>query len=604
MAQDYGSLEDGIPKLNAQEPKRELKNFSGARFRIWSTVVALTFVFVGLVVLNVSSKQNSLVKTTINFENFKSEDERDGKTKHPHLIFLLIDDQGWNDMGYINEEIYDLMPNLGELANKGIKLTNYYTEAVCTPARAALMTGKYPIHTGMQHNIIGMTSAWGLPLNHTLLPEFLRDEYGYRTHMVGKWHLGFFHPAYIPTSRGFDTHFGYYTGSNDYYTHKMKSAPGSPSWVDWQRNGHPAEIDGTIDDGYSLSLMADEVDYLLEQHDKSEPFFLYYSTQAAHSPLSDPPRHYISKKHDDIIQNSIVVGINNTNREKFLRIEVALDKTVERLIDTLKRENMYDDTIIFVTSDNGGCSAFGGDNWPLRGGKNSLWEGGVKVPAFVHSPMLRHLEGRTFDELFHVTDWLPTIVNGIINEEGGSRSVGLEKREFDGVNQWYSVINSDGDFPPLRDQILFNLEYFKDDDSMKLAYRNGPYKLVFGEKPLPIYSKYLIDTSTESICEVVPHAYNQTTHIFNIDDDPSEKTNLYSELDEKRLSNMWIAIDSFWDSAVESNYEAWKDHDHVRQKVWLDHGNYTVPWYHYKEKELNKFWLPREEEVITEDGDI
>ena len=126
----------------------------------------------------------------------------------PHIVFFLIDDLGYNDIGYNSVDLPDASPFMTSMAEDGVRLGSYYSMLECTPARAALMTGRYPVRTGMQHQCIQANEAWGLSTNEVLLPEYLATYGGYRAHMVGKWDLGHFAPALWPQSRGFESFVG------------------------------------------------------------------------------------------------------------------------------------------------------------------------------------------------------------------------------------------------------------------------------------------------------------------------------------------------------------------------------------------------------------
>merc|ERR1711944_358492 len=141
----------------------------------------------------------------------------------PNILIIVADDLGYSDISWHNPDI--ISPNLDELAKNGIILENHYVLPVCTPTRASLMTGYYPIHTGMQHHVLLPETPKGLFTNFTLMPDFFR-EIGYRTHMIGKWHLGFCHEDYLPTRRGFDTFYGFYLGAEDHYLHTREPDKG------------------------------------------------------------------------------------------------------------------------------------------------------------------------------------------------------------------------------------------------------------------------------------------------------------------------------------------------------------------------------------------
>ncbi|XP_072026941.1 arylsulfatase J-like isoform X2 [Amphiura filiformis] len=374
----------------------------------------------------------------------------------PHIIFIIADDLGWNDVSFHGSDQIPT-PNIDKLANDGVSLFNYYVSPICTPTRSAVMTGRHPIHTGMQHQTVGGPTPYGLPLNETTIAQRLKT-LGYMTHMVGKWHLGYFAEEYTPTRRGFDTHIGYYLGSGDYFDHTSKEK-GYWGYDFWQ-NG---EIYKPVFGQYSTELYTTAAMEVLQQHDPSKPLFLYVAYQAVHSANPDQP---LQAPYKYIKRFST---IKNTKRRTFAAMVSAMDDSIGYIAQTLKDTGLYNNSVIFFTTDNGGPSA-GFDynyanNWPLRGRKNTMWEGGVRGTGFVNSPLLEK-PGRISEDMLHVCDWFPTMYK----LAGGN--VG-ELTNLDGYDVWDTL--SKGVASP-RTEILHNIDPIFNFS----ALRSGDYKIVIG----------------------------------------------------------------------------------------------------------------------------
>ncbi|XP_008211549.1 arylsulfatase B isoform X2 [Nasonia vitripennis] len=287
------------------------------------------------------------------------------ETTPPHIIFIVADDLGWNDVGFHGSGQIPT-PNIDALAYSGLILNRYYVSPICTPSRSALMTGKYPIHTGMQRGVLKGAEPRGLPLKEKLLPEYLR-ELGYRTHIVGKWHLGFYTKEYTPTYRGFESHLGYWTGHQDYYDH---SAVEEPYWgMDMRRNMEPAwDLHGQ----YSTDVFTKEAVKLIKSHNASQPMFLYLAHAAVHSanPYNPLP------VSDEIVDK---IKIPEYKRRRFAGMASAMDASVGAVVEALEKRNMLRDCLIVFSTDNGGpAEGFNlnaASNWPLRGVKDTLFEG-------------------------------------------------------------------------------------------------------------------------------------------------------------------------------------------------------------------------------------
>src|SRR5262245_25774119 len=183
------------------------------------------------------------------------------KPPQPNIVFLLADDLGWADVGWHGGEIQT--PHLDRLAAAGARLEQFYVQPVCSPTRAALMTGRYPMRHGLQVGVVRPWAQYGLPLEERTLPQALQEA-GYVTAICGKWHLGHFRPEYLPTRRGFDHQYGHYNGALDYFTHVRDGG------FDWHRDDRVCH-----DEGYTTHLLAKEAVRLIRAHDGQKPLFLY-----------------------------------------------------------------------------------------------------------------------------------------------------------------------------------------------------------------------------------------------------------------------------------------------------------------------------------------
>ncbi|XP_067466688.1 arylsulfatase I [Thunnus thynnus] len=394
-----------------------------------------------------------------------------GKTREPrppHLIFIMVDDQGYGDIGYHGSDIHT--PVLDQLAAEGVKLENYYVQPICSPSRSQLMTGRYQIHTGLQHSIIRPRQPLCLPPDIPTLPERL-IEAGYATHMVGKWHLGFCRPSCLPTGRGFQSFLGTLTGSGDHFSYQ--SCDGAEACgFDLHDGDRPAwEMTGN----YSTLLYIERVKQILRSHDHRTPLFLYLSLQAAHTPLQVPDHflhHYDSQ--------------GNRLRRHYAAMLSCLDDGVGQVVQELRTSGLYQNSVLIYSSDNGGQPLSGGSNWPLRGGKGTYWEGGIRAVGFVHSPLLKR-KGVVSKALIHVSDWYPTLL--------GLAGTLQTQRGLDGHDVWGTI--SEG-LPCPRTEILFNIDpvsrrpgepYYMAlvlngfgiwDTAVRAAIRAGDWKLLTG----------------------------------------------------------------------------------------------------------------------------
>lgn len=372
----------------------------------------------------------------------------------PHIIMIVADDLGWDDVSFHGSPQIPT-PTLDGLANTGVILNNYYVSPMDSPSRAAFMTGKYALNLGLQHDTIHNKQPFGVPLAEKLLPEYLR-QLGYSTHAVGKWQLGFFAKEFTPTYRGFDSFYGFWTSGQDYYNHVTYD--GSYGLDLRQDLAVVYNETGT----YGTELFTREADKVINHHDSSKPLFLYFAQQAVHVGNENQPLQAPQKYLDRLSY------IGDEKRRTFAGMVSALDESVRQIVTTLKRKGLYDNSIIIFTTDNGGAAggldASAGSNYPLRGAKNTLWEGGVRGVGFVHSPLLKK-RGRVSTALLHASDWFPTFYS---LAGGDVKSLG----PIDGFNIW-DTISNDAQSP--RYEILHGLDSLKE---KKAALRIGDYKMI------------------------------------------------------------------------------------------------------------------------------
>jgi arylsulfatase A-like enzyme len=381
-----------------------------------------------------------------------------GSSKKPNIIVILADDLGNADLGYRGSDIKT--PNIDKLANEGVRLENFHGMPVCTPARAALMTGRYPMRYGLQTLVIFPNHRYGLPTDERTLPQALKEA-GYSTYMVGKWHLGHAERKYWPQNRGFDHFYGNLVGEVDYFT-KMRGGI-----VDWQRDGKFFQ-----EKRYYLDLIGDEAVRLIEKQDKNKPFFLYFASLAPHAP-------YQAKKSDE---DRYASTIKDSTRRTYAAMITSVDEQVGRIVAALEKRGMRENTLIIFSSDNGGPrsavvasgahsreeraasgvkqESLPASNGELRGGKGSLYEGGVRVPAIFNWP--GKLKPRVVNEPLHMVDVMPTVLK--LADAGASPEMPL-----DGMDIWATVA---GGQPSPHEDILVNIEAFRG------AVIKGNWKLV------------------------------------------------------------------------------------------------------------------------------
>ena len=356
--------------------------------------------------------------------------------KKPHIIFLLVDDWGWANVGYHRihhtQEVATI--NFDNLVKEGLELDQYYTFNQCGPSRCSFLTGRLPIHVNdknmepQYYNPDDPVSGFtGIPRNMTGIGEKMKQA-GYATHQVGKWDAGMATPDHIPTGRGFDSSLGYFHHANDYYTELENNCNGTPIVDLWKTDKPALSLNGTGPGNYEEGLFKTTVMNIINEHDPSTPLFLYYAPHIVHTPLQ-VPNSYLTK----------FSFIDNSDRKYYHAMVNYLNDVVGELVDTLKKKGMWEDTLFVVSSDNGGPEYYGGgaNNYPLRGGKLTDWQGGIRVNAFVSGGFLpEKMRGQKTEEYIHVADWFSTFcaLAGVDPTDEAAAQVDLPP--IDSINMW------------------------------------------------------------------------------------------------------------------------------------------------------------------------
>ncbi len=415
----------------------------------------------------------------------------------PNVILIFTDDQGSIDINTYGAK--DLItPNLDRLASEGTRFTQFYAAApVCSPSRAALMTGRYPQRAELAGNTSSKKGNPGMPSRQITIAEMMKKA-GYATGHVGKWHLGYT-PDTMPNNQGYDYSFGHMGGCIDNYSHYFYWS--GPNVHDLWRNGEEVWYDGE----FFGDLMVDECKQFISAH-QDEPFFLYWAINFPHYPLQGTSRW--REEYDDL----------EYPRSDYAAFVSTMDEMVGRVLDHLEEQGLEEDTLIIFQSDHGHSTETrtgggGGNAGPYRGAKFSLFEGGIRVPAIIRYPGVVPA-GAVRDQLATACDWYPTILD----------LCGIEpaKHKIDGQTIVPVIRSSDGKSP----HDVFHWETGKN----QWAVRKGDWKLIGNPR----------DTSNKAEITEADKLF-----LVNLDEDISEMTNIAAQYPKKveelkALHEEWI----------------------------------------------------------------
>lgn len=387
--------------------------------------------------------------------------------KQPNIILIMVDDLGYGDLGCYGAH-HVKTPNIDRLADSGIRFLDYHSNgAVCSPTRAALLTGRYQQRSGIE----GVVTAaghrhTGLSANEYTMADYLGSQ-GYNTCIFGKWHLGY-DTAFSPVNNGFDFFKGYVSGNVDYHSHIDQSGH-----YDWWLNK-----DTIIEEGYVTDLITDAaVQFISDNRDK--PFFLYVAHEAPHYPYQGREDTADRTIGGEFLNHGSRLDTKNAYREM---IE-AMDEGIGQIVSHLKRSGLLENTFLFFCSDNGATNL--GSNIPFKGFKGKLWEGGHRVPAIAY--WKDHLEAGTIDETILSMDLYPTIISISGNEK-------LDDLDFDGLDFSQCLFSG----KKLQERPVF--WRFK----TQRAIRMGPWKLLIEGEEIFLYNLESDPGETTELMEEYP----------------------------------------------------------------------------------------------------
>ncbi|MEP4146542.1 MAG: sulfatase-like hydrolase/transferase [Halioglobus sp.] len=424
--------------------------------------------------------------------------------ERPNVIIMVADDLGWADVGFHGGDIDT--PSLDRLAAEGIELSRFYTTPICSPTRAALMTGRDPMRLGVSYAVIMPWTNLGIHPEEHFMPQSFNAA-GYQTAMVGKWHLGHSLQAYHPNARGFEHFYGHLHTEVGYFP-PFANQGGK----DFQENGVSIE-----QEGYESYILADEVSRYIRERDQDKPFFVYMPFIAPHTPLDAPEalkEKYAdledkrlparSKNTDETRRMSRLMGVDSA-RPMYAAVVDGMDQAIGRVLDTLDEEGIAEDTIVLFFSDNGGAAyATGGaDNVPLRGGKGETWEGGIRVVSLMRWPE-KLAAGDKMDQIMSAMDVFPTLA------EAAGIAPGNERFELDGRSMWPAL--AEEKVIPREDLLYFASETPIRGSFMLTAF-NDHWKLV------QEVQQGLLSATV-------------TNYLFRINEDPNEYNNLAAQYPE------------------------------------------------------------------------
>jgi len=468
--------------------------------------------------------------------------------KPQHIIFMMLDDVGHYNLGYMGNQEFRT-PNMDGLVKEGIQLDRHYVYKYCSPTRTSFLSGRLPVH--MSEKMAELPDVYGIDVRATTVAAKLSQQ-GYATHQIGKWHAGSALEGQLPMHKGFDTSFGYLSGEEDHYTQMEQG------FIDFWDTDKPAYGKNGIQ--YGAFNFEQRAVSIIKAHDISKPLFMYLAWQEAHTPNQVP---------EEFESSSISFPLKRTY-EGMLHI---LDSGVGNVTDALKARGMWENTLLVVSSDNGGRvdGQFGGNNYPLRGQKFTDFEGGVRVAAFASGGVIpKARRGQKETGLIHVADWLATfckLAGCAANDPAAQSSRVPDTDSLDQTETLFSGAVSPRQHKPLpisSDALIV-----------------WPYKLVLGNQKHRGYWTQPNHPNSTAGQEDTGKECPRAGCLFNIETDPTEHNDLSGKMKQElsKLSKTLKQLEKgFYQSKVDPKRGAEGYTECSSQEDWAKaHKNFAGP---------------------------
>jgi len=575
----------------------------------------------------------------------------------PNILMIMLDDLGRTDVSAFGSEWPT--PNIDSFMEDSISLSHHYIGYVCSTSRSQFLTGRHSFHNGYGTlDVFDRAKLGGIPQGTPTVADYLKTYGGYKTYAVGKWQLGYSFNEQTPNYRGFDYFWGFYGGLEEYFdkTAQIRPADGDPhkirkdktEYYDFWENMEP---DYTAAGTYSTYQYLTKLTDIIDSHNKADeddyvnedPFFVYLALQAPHMPFPDEDTEFGTMC--DTIYDKYYSDIED--RDGVCEGMLGLDYFMGSLMDYFssdKLKDMWENTVIIFTTDNGGALSHGSCNYPLRGGKNTYFDGNTRVHTFVGGGYIPDSErGSVRGGLFSNVDWLPTILSfaDVIPHEYKAISWNndlISNKDipftFDGYNQYEYIM--DGDSTPVRDHIIFQLRPQLDDNSNyvdDVQFQTNLLKihtteeddntkmlellnleeiaLVFYDENGKLWKYFNAEESTNEIGNVEKNCnwcimsdstttdneneiYSYTTNndsitqaLYDLTNDESETYNYYNNMNEKEYTTLL--------NIIAKNAAKYFDASYSDSSIYL-YGNFDCFYTKYNEeawpKYLDNLWQP------------